>query len=328
MRDLDSAPRPAWDLIDVERYRTIWLRRHGSFSMNLATTRGCPYHCNWCAKPIYGQRYAVRDVQAVVDEIAWLKRTYAPDHLWMVDDVFGLRPGWVRQFADALAAAGARVPFRCLMRADQVNGEVARALADAGCVMVWMGAESGSQRVLDAMEKGQTVGEIRQAARVLKAVGIRVGFFLQFGYPGEQWDDVEATLALVREAAPDDIGVSVSYPLPGTRFYERVRAELGVKQHWVDSGDLSLMYRGTYSPDFYRQLHGVVHAEFRARTAMRRARSASRPVTARLRDVASAARSVARLVVVRRRLRRLAGEPPAPVAPIQPVEPAQVESTS
>lgn len=324
---LDGLPSPAWDLVDVPRYRAIW-QRHGYFSMNVATTRGCPFHCNWCAKPIYGQRYAVRDVQAVVDEIAWLKRTYAPDHLWMVDDVFGLRPGWVRQFADALAAAGARVPFRCLMRADQVNAEVARALADAGCVMVWMGAESGSQTVLDAMEKGQTVDEIRQAARALKTVGIRVGFFLQFGYPGEQWEDIEATLALVREEAPDDIGVSVSYPLPGTRFYERVRAELGVKQHWVDSGDLSLMYRGTYSSDFYRELHGVVHAEFRARAAMRRALGGARPLWARVRDLVSAARSAARLVVARRRLRRLAGEPPAAVPTIDPAGPVQAESAS
>ena len=324
---LDGLPRPAWDLVDVPRYRAIW-QRHGYYSMNVATTRGCPFHCNWCAKPIHGQRYAVRDVQAVVDEIAWLKRTYAPDHLWMVDDVFGLRPGWVRQFADALAAADARLPFRCLMRADQVNVEVARALADAGCVMVWMGAESGSQRVLDAMEKGQTVDEIRQAARSLKAAGIRVGFFLQFGYPGEQWDDIEATLALVREEAPDDIGVSVSYPLPGTRFYERVRAELGVKQHWVDSGDLSLMYRGTYPPDFYRLLHGVVHAEFRARAAMRRAGAPGRARAARARDLASAAWSAARLVVRRHRLRRLAVEAVAPVTTIGSAGSVQTESVS
>ncbi|MGE3471471.1 MAG: radical SAM protein, partial [Vicinamibacterales bacterium] len=198
---LDTLPFPAWDLVDVPRYRAIWAR-HGYYSMNVATTRGCPFHCNWCAKPIYGQRYAVRDAAAVAAEIAWLKRTYAPDHLWIVDDVFGLRPGWVADFARAVAAAGAVTPFRCLMRADQVTPDIAALLASAGCAMVWMGAESGSQRVLDAMEKGQTVADIRRATRALKAAGIRVGYFLQFGYPGEERADIDATLALVREGAP------------------------------------------------------------------------------------------------------------------------------
>jgi radical SAM superfamily enzyme YgiQ (UPF0313 family) len=150
------------------------------------------------------------------------------------------------------------------MRADQIDGDMAQALAAAGCRMVWMGAESGSQRILDAMEKGTRVEQIRHAVRRLHLAGIEVGLFLQFGYPGEEWDDVEATLALVRDAAPDDIGVSVSYPLPGTKFHERVRAELGAKQNWFDSNDLAMLYRATYQPEFYRALHRVVHHEFRA----------------------------------------------------------------
>lgn len=142
--------------------------------------------------------------------------------------------------------------------------------------MVWMGAESGSQRVLEAMDKQQRVEDIRLAARWLKAAGVAVGFFLQFGYPGEQWADIESTLALVRDERPDDIGVSVSYPLPGTKFHARVREDLGLKQNWVDSADLAMMYRGTYSPDFYRQLHRLVHAEFRARQAATRLATAVR----------------------------------------------------
>ena len=131
--------------------------------------------------------------------------------------------------------------------------------------MLWMGAESGSQKVLDAMEKGLRVEDIRTASTHLKSAGIEVGFFLQFGYPGETWEDIEATLQLTRELEPADIGVSVSYPLPGTRFYERVRQQLGDKQNWVDSSDLSTMYRATYAPEVYRSVHGLVHHEFRAR---------------------------------------------------------------
>ena len=158
------------------------------------------------------------------------------------------------------------------MRADQLNREIVRSLVRAGCRMVWMGAESGSQRILDAMDKGVTVEQIRDAASELRRAGIQVGMFLQFGYPGETWADVEKTLALVRDAAPDDIGVSVSYPLPGTKFYERVRAELGAKQNWVDSDDLAMMFRAAYPPRFYRVLHHVVHHEFRARLLARGAK--------------------------------------------------------
>jgi radical SAM superfamily enzyme YgiQ (UPF0313 family) len=242
--------------------------------MNLATTRGCPFHCNWCAKPIYGQRYAVRAAAHVVDEIAWLKRDYAPDRLSIVDDVFGLQPGWIETFADRLERHNAATPFKCLMRADQIDRQIAASLRRAACQMVWMGAESGSQRVLDAMDKGIRVDQIRAAARDLREVGIQVGMFLQFGYPGETWDDIENTLALVRQVAPDDIGVSVSYPLPGTKFHARVRAELGGKQNWDDSADLAMMHRAAYPPRFYRVLHQVVHHEFRARQLARRIRNA------------------------------------------------------
>ena len=265
IKSLDELPFPAWDLVDTDRYRDIWRERHGYYSMNIATTRGCPYHCNWCAKPIYGQRYATRSPQAVVGEIAWLQERYAPDHLWIVDDVFGLKPGWIEEFASLVNERNVRVPFRCLMRADQVNDSVAASLAAAGCRMLWMGAESGSQKVLDAMDKGLRVDDIRRANLLLNANGIDVGVFLQFGYPGETWTDIEATLQLARDIDPADIGVSVSYPLPGTGFYERVRQELGVKQNWIDSSDLSTMYKATYAPEVYRRVHGLVHHEFRAR---------------------------------------------------------------
>jgi radical SAM superfamily enzyme YgiQ (UPF0313 family) len=318
IRSLDDLPFPAWDLVDIDRYREIWRDRHGYHSMNVATTRGCPYHCNWCAKPIYGQRYAVRSPRAVAEEIAWIKRAYSPDHLWIVDDVFGLKPGWVEAFAALVDTMDARLPFRCLMRADQVTSSVAAALATAGCTMVWMGAESGSQRVLDAMEKGLKVEDIRAARQRLSAVGIGVGFFLQFGYPGETWDDIQATLALVRDLAPTDIGVSVSYPLPGTRFHDRVREQLGHKQNWFDSSDLAMMYRATFSPEFYRQLHAVVHHAFRAqRQSEALARLLRRPWRLRLGDarrLAAWAYHRGALPAASWRLRRLAAPSPTSTA--------------
>lgn len=267
-RDLDRLPFPAWDLVDVPRYRRLWERRHGYYSMNLVTTRGCPYHCNWCAKPIYGQRYNVRSPENVVAEMRWLKDRYSPDHICFADDIFGLKPQWIERFGEVANSTGSATPFKCLLRADLVNDSTVSALSRAKCQVVWMGAESGSQKILDAMEKGTKVEQIYSAAERLRRAGIRVGFFLQFGYLGEDRSDIEKTLQMVRECQPDEIGISVSYPLPGTKFYDRVKTQLGEKQNWVDSDDLAMMYRGTYSSDYYRVLYHVVHHEFRIRKVL------------------------------------------------------------
>ncbi len=263
-RDLDSLPFPAWDLVDVERYRRAWVSRHGYFSVNMGTTRGCPYHCNWCAKPIYGQVYNSRSPGNVVDEMLFLKQNIKPDRIWFCDDIFGLKPGWVAAFSDEVTLRNATIPFKCLSRVDLLLKEDAiRNLARAGCMSVWVGAESGSQKILDSMEKGTTVGQIYEATRKLKQAGIQVGFFLQYGYPGENREDIELTLKMVKECLPDEIGVSVSYPLPGTKFHENVKAQMQDKHNWTDSQDLAMMFAGTFHPDFYRVLHKVTHKHFR-----------------------------------------------------------------
>ena len=210
LTDLNVLPLPAWDLIDIPRYRSIWQQQHGYFSLNMATTRGCPYHCNWCAKPIWGQTYHMRAPQNVVAEMALLKEHYQLDHIWFADDIIGLKPGWLANFADAIEKAEVRLPFKCLSRVDLLlrPGEI-QALQRAGAQIVWVGDESGSQKILDGMDKGTQVGQIYDAARQLHAAGIQVGFFLQFGYPGEDWGDIQHTLQMVRECQPDEIGMSV-----------------------------------------------------------------------------------------------------------------------
>lgn len=270
IKNVDALPFPAWDLVDIQKYKNIWYEKHGYFSMNMVTTRGCPYHCNWCAKPIWGQRYNSRSPENVAAEMKWLKEKYAPDHIWFADDIFGLKPNWVERFAELLIDNNAVIPFKCLKRADLVTEKTAAALAKAGCKIVWVGAESGSQKILDAMDKGDKAEDIYRAAELLHANGIQIGFFLQFGYPGETWDDVQLTLKMVRDCMPDDIGISVSYPLPGTKFYERVKLDLGEKQNWVDSDDLAMLYRGPFPQEFYRILHGRVHHEFRLRKAWKK----------------------------------------------------------
>lgn len=250
---------PAWDLVEVERYRTVWLRTHGYFSLNMAASRGCSFRCTWCAKPIWGNRYLQRSAAQVAVEMAHLKRAFAADHVWFADDIFGFRADWVAELAQAARAAGGSVPFTIQTRADLVTERMAQALQDAGCVEAWIGAESGSQRVLDAMNKGTSVAEILAGRARLKVVNIRVGFFIQLGYLNEELTDILATRELIETARPDDVGVSVAYPLPGTKFYDLVKEQLGAKTHWHDSGDLEMMFQGTYTSDFYRAIRNLLH---------------------------------------------------------------------
>jgi anaerobic magnesium-protoporphyrin IX monomethyl ester cyclase len=277
----------------------------------MVTTRGCPYHCNWCAKPIWGQRYNSRSPENVVEELRWLKTTYAPDHIWFVDDIMGLKPRWMDRFADLVEEQDAHVPFKSLHRVDLLlRGNAVDALRRAGARTVWVGAESGSQKILDAMDKGTKVEQIYTAAQRLREAGIEVGFFLQFGYPGESQADIEKTLQMVRDCKPDDIGMSVSYPLPGTKFFETVKQELGAKQNWIDSNDLAMLYHGTFGTAFYRQLHVVLHKEFRMRRGWEEVRrTVQRPTALRrrhLRRLGSCIYHLGTLPLARRRLHRLA----------------------
>jgi anaerobic magnesium-protoporphyrin IX monomethyl ester cyclase len=267
LAELDHLPAPAWDLVDVERYRQEWTNAHGHFALNLVASRGCPYRCNWCAKPVYGNSYRFRSPALVADEMLAVKNAYAPDRLWFSDDIFALSPAWTRRFADEVERRAAQVPFKMQSRCDLMTRDTVDALRRGGCAEVWMGAESGSQKILDAMDKGTRVEHIYDARENLRRHGIRACFFIQLGYLGETWEDIERTVRMIRETQPDDIGVSVSYPLPGTKFHDLVAAELGERRNWDESGDLAMMFHGAYSTGFYRALADSLHAEVKTWTS-------------------------------------------------------------
>jgi anaerobic magnesium-protoporphyrin IX monomethyl ester cyclase len=263
LADLDSLPVPAWDLIDATPYRQAWTSAHGYFSVNMVSSRGCPYRCNWCAKPIWGDTYHCRSASLVAAEMLEVKTRFRPDHLWFADDIFALSQHWTHEFADAVEALGAQIPFKMQSRCDLMTRQTVDDLQRAGCAEVWMGVESGAQDILDAMDKGTRIWQVFEARKNLRRHGIRACFFLQFGYPGETWAEIEKTIALVRDTQPDDIGVSVSYPLPGTAFHEMVSSQLGPKENWADSDDLDMMFQGAFTTDFYRALADALHLEVR-----------------------------------------------------------------
>lgn len=288
LRDLDQLPMPAWDILDMDPYKRIWIKHHGYFSLNLATTRGCPYKCNWCAKPIYGNRYNSRSPQHVVNEIEYLLSNFQPDHFWMSDDIFGLKPGWIEEFNRLVKVKNLKFKYKIQSRADLLEDEnTIKALAQSGAETVWMGAESGSQKILDAMDKGITVEQIKKATHLLKQYKMRSAFFLQFGYLGETQHDINATIQMVLNLMPNEIGISVSYPLPGTKFYERVKDMLKEKKNWTDSDDLSMMFQNTYSPAYYKILHRYVHNRYRIQRGVNQIKNSFSITKASLRNIAS-----------------------------------------
>lgn len=275
LKFLDGLPFPAWDLLNITPYKEMWQEHNGYFSINMATTRGCPFKCNWCAKPIYGNRYNSRSPENVVAEIKYLKDRFDFAHIWFCDDIFGLKPGWVAQFALLMQEAQLVVKYKIQSRADLLLQEnYVQALAQSGCENIWMGAESGSQHILDAMDKGTTVEQIHEATKLIKAYHMQPSFFIQFGYPGEQETDINLTIKMITELLPSSIGISVSYPLPGTKFYENVKNELTKKTNWTDSDEMALLFHNTYQPAYYKQLHGYVHKTYQKHLSIHRIKDA------------------------------------------------------
>lgn len=261
---LDEFSLPAWDLVDIESYRKIWKQSKQEFTLNIATTRGCPYKCNWCAKPIYGNRYNAHSPEYIVKEIEFLKANFGVTRFWMCDDIFGLKPNWVQEFNAKLKEKNVKISYYIQSRVDLLlKQDTIDCLAESGLEEVWVGAESASQKILDAMDKGTTVEQIYQATSILKSKKIKVAFFLQFGYLGENQEDIAKTIAMVKELMPDNIGISVSYPLPGTKFYDKVKDDLKLKSNWTDSDDFDMLFHGTYNSGYYRKLQRFVHKEFR-----------------------------------------------------------------
>jgi len=263
LRNLDSLPQADWQEINFESYKKLWLSKHTNWALNIATTRGCPFKCNWCAKPIYGNRYNTRNPQAVVDEIEWLINSTGCRYFWMCDDIFGLKPGWVQEFNQIVQNEGLDFQYKIQSRADLLLKEdTIDVLVESGLDEVWIGAESGSQRILDLMDKGTSIKQIEESTSLLQQKGVTVAYFLQFGYMDESREEIEMTIDMLKRCMPDKIGISVSYPLPGTKFYDMVKSQMQSKFNWDDSEDFEMMYQGTFGSSFYRELYKYVHKVF------------------------------------------------------------------
>lgn len=259
--NLDAQPWPDRERVDIPRYLAAWRARHGRGSVSVITARGCPYHCRWCSHSTYGKTHRRRSPAAVVQEVAWIVDRYQPEMLWMADDVFTIHPGWIFNYVSEIRRRGLRIPFECITRADRMNPRIAEALAGLGCFRVWIGSESGSQKILDAMQRGVRVTQVREAVGVLREHGIETGMFLMWGYEGEDLGDIEATVEHVKSCRPDVFLTTVSYPIKGTPYFDEVAPRLVRIGEWATSTDRDARIAGRHSRRFYQLADQLLKSE-------------------------------------------------------------------
>lgn len=251
MADLDAQPWPDRERIDINKYLSAWREHHGQGSVSVITARGCPYHCRWCSRSTYGKTHRRRSASKVADEVEWILDRYQPEMLWMADDVFTIHHGWIFEYDAELSRRQIHVPFECITRADRLDAKVADALAEMGCFRVWIGSESGSQRILDAMERGVKVEQVREAVGLCRERGIETGMFLMWGYEGEELADIEATVDHVKTCDPDQFLTTVSYPIKGTPYHDEVSERLVTLGEWEKTSDRESRIEGRHSRRYY-----------------------------------------------------------------------------
>lgn len=259
--NIDAQPWPARDAIDMPRYMKRWREFHGQTSLGLITARGCPYRCNWCSRNVFGNTHRRRSPQLVANELEFLLTRYAPDLIWYADDVFTIHRGWILEYAAELKRRNIRVPFETISRADRMDEQVADALAEMGCFRLWVGCESGSQRVLDAMERGVTIEQVERAVSLCRSRGITSGMFLMWGYGAEDLEDVQATIDHVKRSGPDVFFTTVAYPVKGTGFYDQVADRVVNDRSWASTSDRDNRIRGRHSRRFYKFADQALRAE-------------------------------------------------------------------
>ena len=253
IRDIDQLPFPHRKKIDLKLYFDVWKQKHGISMVNVNTMRGCPYSCKWCSRAVYGSSYRRRSPKLVVDEIQWLQENYQFDMIWFVDDVFTISHKWLHEFAEEISHRKITVSYEIITRSDRVNDEVVLLLKQSGCFRVWIGAESGSQKIIDAMDRRVKVEQVRETIKLVKTHGMEAGTFIMLGYPGEDENDIRETLHHLKYSDPDHFTITVAYPIKGTPLYSEVENIFTEELPWESSTDRDIDFKRRYKRSYYTQ---------------------------------------------------------------------------
>ena len=268
-KELDELPLPNRDAIPNQKYLDTWKNNHGESSMTISTQRGCPYTCKWCSTAVYGQSYRRRPAHLVAQEMKMLKDKYQPDAIWFVDDVFWISHKWLAAFHEEVVRQNAQIRFECITRAERLNDEILRLLKEAGCFRIWIGAESGSQKIIDLMDRRVDIQHVKKMIQDTNAMGIETGTFIMLGYPGEDEKDIRDTIQYLKDANPSQYTITIAYPIKGTSLYNEVEKDIISQPDWQTSTDRQIDFKRKYSRKYYDfavkkvvnevELHRAIH---------------------------------------------------------------------
>jgi radical SAM superfamily enzyme YgiQ (UPF0313 family) len=261
VKDINVLPFPNRKKINLGLYLDAWKKHHGKSMISVSTMRGCPYTCKWCSRAVYGGTYRRRSPAKVAEELLHLKTTYNPDAIWFVDDVFTISHKWLTEFVAEVKSKNAAIPYEIITRADRLSEEVLDQLKESGCFRIWIGAESGSQKIIDAMDRRVDVEKVREMIILAKKKGIEAGTFIMLGYPGETKEDIRETIRHLQVSQPDYYTITLAYPIKGTPLYEEVSSTLSGGGEFGINTDRDLDFKRTYSTKYYRHAIRWVHNE-------------------------------------------------------------------
>jgi radical SAM superfamily enzyme YgiQ (UPF0313 family) len=251
-KELNELPLPNREAISMQKYLETWKNNHGKSSMTISTQRGCPYTCKWCSTAVYGQSYRRRPAHLVVEEMKMLKEKYNPDAIWFVDDVFTISHKWLTEFHSEIIKQNAIIPFECITRAERLNDEILQLLKEIGCFRIWIGAESGSQKIIDLMDRRVDINHVKKMIQDTNAIGIETGTFVMVGYPEETIEDIDKTIQYLKEAKPTQYTITIAYPIKGTSLYNEIEDKITIQPEWESSTDREIDFKRTYSKKFYK----------------------------------------------------------------------------
>jgi anaerobic magnesium-protoporphyrin IX monomethyl ester cyclase len=265
--DLDQLPFPIRnvylgnisDLTEPEK--SVFIKRNNSV---MITSRGCPYACKFCScKNVWHRKVTYRSVENVIAELRKFYRQYGSTEMMFWDDSFTLKKERVIQFCQEYKKSNIPIPWKAQTRVNLIDYELVKNMRDAGCSTLYFGIESGSQRVLDIIDKQITIEQIHKAINVVERVGLTWACSFIFGVPGDTVEDMQKTLTLMKQINPSNISLLSFTPFPATEFYDFESVKKVLSSGKYDYFDLELFseprnFTGTMTDDDFHKMKKIM----------------------------------------------------------------------
>ena len=248
-KELISFPLPYRGDFDHAAYQKVWSSQDGSKTTSIMTTLGCPFNCDFCSRPIFGNQFRRRDLDIVFEEIEQI-RLLGYDSLWIADDNFTLDITYLKEFCRRIT--GLKIGWSCLSRVTGIDERVTSLMKASGCKRVYLGLETGNQATLKLMKKQASLEEGINAVHLFHETGIEVAAFFIVGYPGETVASIEETFKFALALPLDNISFNVPFPLPGSKLFERV-SKVDKNKDWNEENEVTFVYESEFDTRWLQQ---------------------------------------------------------------------------